>query len=435
MFRVDVLDCREITAGPSRDMREPASMYTRIDIVAGGEALYLDGASRRQLLAGHLYLFPPEQPVHIRQSVQRPYHAYSFRAAVLPSPPGTTVFSIPIPRRGAFHALTTVLAEAARKRNRELAGRLLESTLILINGQARFIPVREDAFSDMLRYLVANFASDLSVRTLADIAGLHPNSFMRRFKKEFGMPVKHYIDMLRLQQAKMLLHANGSIRDAAMQSGFSNVKSFTRFFSARVRVSPGAYRRLNRPPVIAIPRVPKVTGGFAGVPWDRGISLTRWYPVFESPGHTPLSLSGRMLHDGVSIYVALEERVPTAILTSSATIFQGDAWELFFSSARSQPYRQVQIAPDGRSDWVTYTTAGRKRWDVIKTIAVDTRPNRWRIMAAVPLNAIADGIASGSSVYGNIFRHSLSGPHYALCPTFSFSFNVPARFVTFVLKK
>ena len=89
---------------------------------------------------------------------------------------------------------------------------------------------------------------DLSLETLARVAGLSPHHFHRLFGREIGETVKRYTQRLRLEQGalRLLLH-RGKILQIALDCGFQNHETFTRAFRKHFGVSPRAYRRLGGP--------------------------------------------------------------------------------------------------------------------------------------------------------------------------------------------
>lgn len=90
-------------------------------------------------------------------------------------------------------------------------------------------------------YLHAHYASNISLDTLAAIAGLSRFHFCRIFRKEIGVSSSAYQTQLRIAQAKKLLVQGFSITKVAVAMGFYDQSHFGWHFKRQVGVTPGAY--------------------------------------------------------------------------------------------------------------------------------------------------------------------------------------------------
>src|SRR5262245_17108492 len=88
--------------------------------------------------------------------------------------------------------------------------------------------------------------SNLSVKTLAEVAGLSPSRFMHAFTESVRVPVRPYILWLRLQQAACDLRNGASITDAAHGAGFSDAAHLTRTFRRMLGATPSDLALLRR---------------------------------------------------------------------------------------------------------------------------------------------------------------------------------------------
>ena len=87
---------------------------------------------------------------------------------------------------------------------------------------------------------------DLSLKTLADVAGLSPSRFMHAFTESVGVPVRPYILWLRLQRAACDLKDGASITSAAHRAGFSDAAHMTRTFRRMLGATPSDLALLTR---------------------------------------------------------------------------------------------------------------------------------------------------------------------------------------------
>jgi AraC-like DNA-binding protein len=87
---------------------------------------------------------------------------------------------------------------------------------------------------------------DLSLNTLAAVAGLSPSRFMHAFTESVGIPVRPYILWLRLQRAACDLRDGASVTSAAHRAGFSDAAHMTRTFRRMLGTTPTNLTLLKR---------------------------------------------------------------------------------------------------------------------------------------------------------------------------------------------
>lgn len=107
----------------------------------------------------------------------------------------------------------------------------------------RFQTRAGDAFAELVALMAGDLARDWSVETMAQTVGLSPRQFARRFKAAFGATPAGYLDMLRLDEARLLLSTGQrSIARIAHVTGFQSDDAFRRAFERRFRLPPSHYR-------------------------------------------------------------------------------------------------------------------------------------------------------------------------------------------------
>lgn len=92
-------------------------------------------------------------------------------------------------------------------------------------------------------YLQENFASGVSIDTLADRAGMGPRNFIRRFKAATGRLPGAYIQMLRVSAAKeMLEHGAAPMQTVCSKIGYEDIAFFRSLFKRHTGMTPAEYR-------------------------------------------------------------------------------------------------------------------------------------------------------------------------------------------------
>lgn len=96
-------------------------------------------------------------------------------------------------------------------------------------------------------YIQANLERDLSLAELAAEAQLSPSYFLRSFKKAIGQTPHRYLMDCRVQRAQEHLEKSTlALSEIAYACGFASQSHLNDVFRAKLGVSPGRYRRLQR---------------------------------------------------------------------------------------------------------------------------------------------------------------------------------------------
>jgi transcriptional regulator GlxA family with amidase domain len=92
-------------------------------------------------------------------------------------------------------------------------------------------------------YLHGQFNRDVSINTLADLVGMGPRNFVRRFKAATGRLPGGYSQMLRVSAAKEMLERGAtSIQTVCEEIGYEDVAYFRGLFKRHTGMTPGEYR-------------------------------------------------------------------------------------------------------------------------------------------------------------------------------------------------
>lgn len=95
----------------------------------------------------------------------------------------------------------------------------------------------------VLAYIDAHLGEALSLKELAEVAGLGQCYFSSMFKKSLGIPPYRYILLRRIERAKQVLQQDDlSLSEIALHCGFADQSHFTRLFHKWVGMTPRAFR-------------------------------------------------------------------------------------------------------------------------------------------------------------------------------------------------
>ena len=104
-----------------------------------------------------------------------------------------------------------------------------------------------EKFSLVTKYIDENYMEDISLDTLADLAGYSRYHFSRMFRQYNNISYTDYINQKRIKVAEsLLLNPALSITEVAMQSGFSSITTFNRIFKEVKQCTPSDFKKLYR---------------------------------------------------------------------------------------------------------------------------------------------------------------------------------------------
>jgi AraC-like DNA-binding protein len=141
-------------------------------------------------------------------------------------------------RLGHLLRLFAMLATAPESDQSFLAGRTF-------SRPSKF--THQDAMKKAVGYLVVNFRNKIRLEDVLERVGMNKPTFSRQFKAHSGKSFSDFVSRLRLEAAcRDLAETDRSILDIALDSGFTQVSFFNRFFRRMLKCSPSRYREKER---------------------------------------------------------------------------------------------------------------------------------------------------------------------------------------------
>jgi len=90
-------------------------------------------------------------------------------------------------------------------------------------------------------WLDANSERNVSIHSLAGLAGLSPYYLVRAFHRHVGIPPHKYQTIVRVNRARKLLTSGATISEVAYRTGFCDQSHLNRCFKRTLGVTPGKY--------------------------------------------------------------------------------------------------------------------------------------------------------------------------------------------------
>lgn len=97
---------------------------------------------------------------------------------------------------------------------------------------------------DAVWYMHMNYHQPITVTQVAEICGINDRYMYNLFMRHLKISPKQYLNNLRLKNAAHILkNSDCTVTEAAYSVGFTDVLTFSRFFSKHMKVSPSTYRK------------------------------------------------------------------------------------------------------------------------------------------------------------------------------------------------
>lgn len=227
-------------------------IFTRIYYVFGGDVVYRDRMGTLKLEHGHAYLFPTSEPYEMVQDTNNCLECFYCHKTLAP---------LVVPRlidldtnKDCFvgYLCKAMVAETEREalaapENSMEIGMIVEelaSVLLRYVGSLGLLKAMPPELSQAVEYIHGNYMREISVDSLAELAGYHQKYFIRKFRECTGMSPHSYLIHCRLEAAcTSLLGAKGGISQVAESCGYPDTKSFSRAFKKQFGVPPGKFSR------------------------------------------------------------------------------------------------------------------------------------------------------------------------------------------------
>ncbi len=114
-------------------------------------------------------------------------------------------------------------------------------------GQSQYATHLAAQFTDdsrltrLIEHVVSNPHQDWSLDALADTAAMNPRTLSRRFKREMNETPAQFVERVRVDHARGLLHENVALKQVAVSSGFGDLQRMRRAFQRRYGVHVSEY--------------------------------------------------------------------------------------------------------------------------------------------------------------------------------------------------
>lgn len=149
-----------------------------------------------------------------------------------------------------FRFIHTSFEASASRLEREIFLLDLLIKLVTRYGQERpdilFVEKEHAAIRRVKDYIEANYATNIALEELAQIANLSAYHLNRLFSKETGLPPHAFQNRVRLAKARNLLAQGKTLAQISYETGFADQSHFTRHFKRLFGSTPNNFRRIQK---------------------------------------------------------------------------------------------------------------------------------------------------------------------------------------------
>ena len=215
--------------------------YCRVYYIYKGEVIYKDEKMCKKLKPDRIYIFPSSALYQMRHNPENPLSCTFLHIDMLPYIL-TDIIELDVKDGTLLKYLFQSIECAIFEQNQQIIEALADAVrFYLIENKYLMLP--KFKIHQILSYISDNIHTSIKVEELSKISGYNPQYFIRLFKQSIGMSPYQYIINCRMKKAVQLLKQNVSVTCVAEQTGYGDIKAFSRAFKSYFNVPPSEYEK------------------------------------------------------------------------------------------------------------------------------------------------------------------------------------------------
>jgi AraC-like DNA-binding protein len=213
-----------------------------LTFVVKGRSTYIVDGVEYHLEAGDVIYIPMGSVREAHTSKDNPMHSFAFNFNWLPS--GAPI-RLPL-QTVAKNVMSEEILEYIRQFSHAWLSRqsgyvmktralfmLIIHRLITMHSEENAGQQVDRRVSKVMEYISEHFAEDLDVHKIAALVDLNPVYMGKLFKKHTGHSFRKYLNIVRVNQAEMLLSTGGfTVSEVVERCGFQDVSYFSKVFKS-----------------------------------------------------------------------------------------------------------------------------------------------------------------------------------------------------------
>ncbi|WP_136482005.1 AraC family transcriptional regulator [Cognatitamlana onchidii] len=119
-----------------------------------------------------------------------------------------------------------------------------DKQLLSSSDMRQYTPKGAKRIDRVIRHISDNYAKDISLENISDIACMTPNSFCRFFKKKTNKSFSEFLNEIRIRNAsRILIQEDFPINDICFLVGYNSITNFNKQFKKIMGRTPNQYRQ------------------------------------------------------------------------------------------------------------------------------------------------------------------------------------------------
>ncbi|HHV95018.1 MAG TPA: helix-turn-helix transcriptional regulator [Clostridiaceae bacterium] len=218
--------------------------YCRLYYVYSGEVVYTDEKIQKKYLKpDRVYVFPSSAKYQMRHNPQNPLFCTFLHIDILPYILND-IIELEIKENSLLKYLLQSIECAISEQNQQIIEVLAEALRLYLIDNKYFQKPKIEIYK-ILNYISDNIQRSIRLEELSKMCGYNSQYFIRLFKSSIGLTPYQYIINCRMKKAVQLLKQNTPITYIAEQTGYKDIKAFSRAFKMYFKVPPSEYLRKN----------------------------------------------------------------------------------------------------------------------------------------------------------------------------------------------
>ena len=232
-----------------RDWRpdEVPVSYHRMDYILGGEAHFIRESMSFPLLPGHLCIMPTDSVTYrLEHNPDDPLRVLWCHFDLTPDFINPMI-DIPVKKTPPFPGIIACWDAVNRLENPWPEMQHVVRLILDVCDRMNLLRYRDSAMEGVRSYILSHLPdNDLTVGALAEAFGYDRAYFTRKFQESFHLPPGEYIRAMRMSLAAGLLRQGQSITRICAETGYTDVKAFSRAFRLYFRIAPSQYAKSHK---------------------------------------------------------------------------------------------------------------------------------------------------------------------------------------------
>ncbi len=193
------------------------------------------------LKPGHLYFFPTNTVYTLSHDGDDPLCCMYFHVHILPLITNGLTQMMVEEASTLYYQVKLIEGLIKMQAEERTLIEQLHSLLWLVGQKIRFEFLENTLVQKAIQIMSKQYDTKLTNETIAAQLGYNTNYYIKVFSEAMGISPQVYLDHFRLRKAIELLIKNYPIQEIAGCVGYSDSKSFSRFFKKNIGVSPSKY--------------------------------------------------------------------------------------------------------------------------------------------------------------------------------------------------